>query len=256
VKKGIYFFLLPWLTAGFILTAGFYFATFKFYFLAAALAVLFFQQALLLAGMFFSGFDIFFSCLRGHDLAKDGNYFLRFDDGPHPVFTIKILDLLKRYGIRAVFCVNGNLADRYPDIIKRIFNEHHLLVNHTYSHPYRLVFLSRRALKNEIEKTSAVLQRITGKIPRFFAPPMGHRTPKMKEITGQLGMQVLMWDINSRDTREKNTDKILKNVLKKARQRSLLLFHDGILPFTRADRNNTITAVEKIINHYREQQWI
>src|SRR4051812_510389 len=59
---------------------------------------------------------------------------LTFDDGPDPVTTPRILDLLRANGVKATFCVIGTLAHDHPDLVRRIAAEGHTLCNHSWRH--------------------------------------------------------------------------------------------------------------------------
>jgi len=77
---------------------------------------------------------------------------LTFDDGPDPVDTPKLLDLLREKGVKATFFVVGKRADQYPEIVHRAWAEGHLVANHTWSHYSLFCFLMPRRLRDEIER--------------------------------------------------------------------------------------------------------
>ena len=85
---------------------------------------------------------------------------LTFDDGPHPVYTEQILDGLKKRNVKSTFFILGEQAELYPDIVKRMGKEGHLIGNHTYSH---LQYSSSRELEfgQELVKTNEILKDIT-----------------------------------------------------------------------------------------------
>ena len=86
---------------------------------------------------------------------------LTFDDGPHPVYTEQLLDGLKKRNVKSTFFILGEQAELYPDIVKRMRKEGHLIGNHTYSH---LQYSSSRELEfgQELVKTNEILKDITG----------------------------------------------------------------------------------------------
>src|SRR5690606_16810957 len=83
---------------------------------------------------------------------------LTFDDGPHPVNTPQVLDILKEYGVKGTFFVTGNNAERYPALIKRIVDEGHTLGNHTFGHP-DLAKLSEADVLNELARTQRAVDK-------------------------------------------------------------------------------------------------
>lgn len=91
---------------------------------------------------------------------KFGPYLTPADDGPHPVYTEQILDGLKKRNVKSTFFILGEQAELYPDIVKRMGKEGHLIGNHTYSH---LQYSSSRELEfgQELVKTNEILKDIT-----------------------------------------------------------------------------------------------
>ncbi len=95
---------------------------------------------------------------------------ITFDDGPHPVYTLKLLDGLAQRNVKATFFIIGESAERYPEVIKRIYAEGHLIGNHTYSHVQLTCISSTRAIE-EIRKTNDIVASITGETVRYIRPP-------------------------------------------------------------------------------------
>ena len=93
---------------------------------------------------------------------------LTFDDGPDPVYTPRLLDLLREKDVKATFFVVGKRADQYPEIVRRACAEGHLVGNHTWSHYPLFCFLMPRRLRAEIERGSDSVRRSCGFSPRFF----------------------------------------------------------------------------------------
>ena len=89
---------------------------------------------------------------------------LTFDDGPDPDYTEELLDGLKERNVKATFFLLGKQAEQYPEMVKRIHEEGHLIGNHSYSH-VNLATLSATDAENQIRKTNEVIFKITGKYP-------------------------------------------------------------------------------------------
>jgi len=102
---------------------------------------------------------------------------LTFDDGPDPVYTPKLLDLLREKDVKATFFVVGKRADQYPEIVGRAWAEGHLVANHTWSHDPLFCFLMPHRLWAEIERGTESVRRRCGSRPRFFRSPVGLRHP-------------------------------------------------------------------------------
>lgn len=133
-----------------------------------------------------------------------GQFVLTFDDGPNPKVTPKILDTLKEHKIQgAVFFVTGANAQRYPDLLKRIVAEGHVLGNHTWSHP-DLTKVSQATVLSELKKTDAAVDKVLGyDYPlKLVRPPYGATN---KSVLGTLhdkyGGKSVVWQVDSLDWR-------------------------------------------------------
>jgi peptidoglycan/xylan/chitin deacetylase (PgdA/CDA1 family) len=95
---------------------------------------------------------------------------LTFDDGPHPDYTPRILDILDQHQVKAIFFVVGQEVDHNATIVEEIHQRGHLLGNHTYSHR-NVTTIPRETLLEELAATDALIENITGYNPAFFRPP-------------------------------------------------------------------------------------
>lgn len=136
---------------------------------------------------------------------------LTFDDGPHPNTTPHILDILKQRHIKAAFFVLGIQANKYPDIIKRMHEEGHIIGNHTYGHK-NLTTLKPAQIKKEIENTNNLIEKITGERPIFLRPPYGAVNKKVTDMIKELDMSMVLWTVDTRDWHSKNEKSVLKEV--------------------------------------------
>ena len=166
---------------------------------------------------------------------------LSFDDGPHPSFTPKILNLLQKYGIKATFFMIGCNVENYPAVAKRVASEGHEIGNHTYSHPH-MRQLSLSSLLEEVRKTEDILQKNGIKKPRLFRPPEGFRSEEQVQALEKEGYQTIIWSLDTRDWEGKAASDIISVVLHGVRGGDVLLFHD----YT-SRSNTTITALEQLI---------
>ncbi|EKD82177.1 MAG: chitin deacetylase, partial [uncultured bacterium] len=105
-------------------------------------------------------------------LADTRKIVLTFDDGPHPRTTPKVLEILRQRNIKAIFFVLGLQAAKYPALVKQIHDEGHLIGNHSYSHK-NLAQLSEEGLRGELNRTSRLIESITGSKPAYLRPPYG-----------------------------------------------------------------------------------
>ena len=147
---------------------------------------------------------------------------ITFDDGPHPKYTEKLLEGLKDRNVKATFFIIGENAALYPDIVKKISEDGHLIGNHTYSH----VNLSCISIDNailEITKTNDLIKQYTGITPKYIRPPYGLYSNSLKKETN---LTPILWTIDPRDWSVLNTDSVVKHVLKRAKDGDIILLHD------------------------------
>ncbi|MDA8336418.1 MAG: polysaccharide deacetylase family protein [Peptococcaceae bacterium] len=159
-----------------------------------------------------------------------GGVALTFDDGPDPVYTPQVLDVLQTYGARACFFVLGEKASRYPDLVDRLLAEGHEVANHGYTHrPYW--FLGPGGTLREVEQGSRVIEQVTGRRPRLFRPPWGIFNACTLWPRYLLGQRVVLWSFMSQDWWQKQSpEDIARLVLRRIRDGSILIFHDSAGP--------------------------
>ncbi|HEX4046982.1 MAG TPA: polysaccharide deacetylase family protein [Elusimicrobiota bacterium] len=176
---------------------------------------------------------------------------LTFDDGPSVPYTGQVLDILSKNHIHATFFLCGANAERYPDLVRRIQAEGHEIGNHTYSHPW-LYLMERGKIAAEIDRTQDILQRITGRRPRYFRPPYGVRWFSLWPILAERGLTMVMWSIRGYDGRY-GADGIARTTLDQLQPGGIILLHDGFETHkpSEVDRSNTVRALPAIISGIR-----
>jgi peptidoglycan/xylan/chitin deacetylase (PgdA/CDA1 family) len=151
---------------------------------------------------------------------------LTFDDGPHPIHTPRLLDILKQYGVRATFFVVGKNVERYPDIAQRIVSEGHQIGNHTMTHP-NLVKLKRKRFDSEIKEVSTLIEAYTGVRPTAIRPPYGSLDPKVEAILRNLyGLNIILWSVDPQDWKKPGVVEVSRRLIEGARPGAILLAHD------------------------------
>lgn len=152
---------------------------------------------------------------------------LTFDDGPDLVHTPKVLDVLSAYGVSALFFCVGNKAELYPDIVKRMVDEGHVLGNHSYSHSNGFPVLGRKHMRSDLKYCTDILERISGKRITFFRPPFGVINPTIGSLVREFGFQTIGWSIRSLDTMSCSRARILSRVMKRVHPGAIVLLHDN-----------------------------
>jgi len=145
--------------------------------------------------------------------------FLSFDDGPDPETTPVLIEILKKYGIKAMFFCDGRAAEKYPELIEQIKSECHLLGNHGYNHLNGWTTSAKRYI-NDINQAAEFTSSA------LFRPPYGrigfrqYRKLKRK-------FKIIFWDIMPYDfDMSFGPEKVLKVLQKKVRSGSIIVFHD------------------------------
>ena len=160
--------------------------------------------------------------------------YLTFDDGPDPVSTPQLLDILKTYNIKAVFFCDGRAAERFPDLITQIRKEGHLIGNHGYSHfdgwhtdPDKYI--------NDVIRAS---EFTSGKI---FRPPYGRLSNKQKKLLKPY--KIVFWDIMAYDFDATfGSAKSLSVLKKRIRPGSIIVLHDKASSCANVIINEFITS--------------
>jgi peptidoglycan-N-acetylglucosamine deacetylase len=158
--------------------------------------------------------------------SNEKKIYLTFDDGPVPIITPWVLDVLKKENITATFfCVGENIVS-HPEIYQRIINEGHTVGNHTYNHLNGWNTHGNEYIRNVL-KCAEVMKKEKSTTIKLFRPPYGRAK---KSQMAQLATQytIVLWDVLSGDY-DKNTspEQCLKNVTDHVRNGSIIVFHDS-----------------------------
>ncbi len=166
---------------------------------------------------------------------------LTFDDGPHPYYTEQLLKGLNERNAKATFFITGKNVEAYPEIVKKIHDNGHLIGNHTYNHT-QLTSKNRESFKQEIIKTNEVIREVTGEDTIYIRPPYGSWN---KEFEKELNMFPVLWTIDPLDWCSSDVSCIVKNVCAKVEENDIILMHDQY--------KTTVTAALKIVDKLTEE---
>ncbi|MGC3994943.1 MAG: polysaccharide deacetylase family protein [Propionicimonas sp.] len=179
----------------------------------------------------------------GHpDCSKLKCVALTMDDGP-VANTSKVLDLLRKKKVHATFFVLGQNARLHPGLVRRMLAEGHAVGNHSWNHP-QFWKMSRAAIARQLDRTDALLKRITGKKPRLVRPPYGEVDARVRRIATAGGQSLVLWDVDPDDWRDHDADLVVRRVLHHARRGSIILTHD-VWPTTRHAYARIIDGLEE-----------
>lgn len=152
---------------------------------------------------------------------------LTFDDGPDPVITPRVLDLLDAAGMRATFFVIGRRARAHPDIVAEIARRGHRVENHTDTHPHLFACYPAGLLRREIERAQGSIAAAAGRRPRLFRAPAGLRNPLLDWVLHTSGLRLVSWTRRGFDAVEKSPAAIARRLLAGLAPGDILLLHDG-----------------------------
>ena len=157
---------------------------------------------------------------------------LTFDDGPNASSTPILLDGLKERKVRATFFLIGENVekDENEKIVKRMYEEGHLIGNHTYTH-CNLSKLETGEAKKELEQTDTVIEKITGKQPVFVRAPYGELPVDSEQDLNRI---YIGWTVDPLDWATENVDEIVNKVVTETEENDIILLHDCYLSSVKA----------------------
>ncbi|WP_020385574.1 polysaccharide deacetylase family protein [Kribbella catacumbae] len=164
--------------------------------------------------------------------------FFSFDDGPDPVWTPKILQVLAKYGAHATFFELGKMQAAHPGLREQILAAGNTIGSHSITHP-QLTALPAKNRRHEI---------FDGPKSKCFRPPYGASNPKVRADIKAAGMVQVLWDVDPRDWARPGTQAIVNNIMTHAHRRNIILMHDG-----GGDRTQTVAALDKALRLLKAQ---
>jgi peptidoglycan-N-acetylglucosamine deacetylase len=166
---------------------------------------------------------------------------LTIDDGPHPLWTPKVLALLDRYHVQATFCLIGNQVMGHGGVARSVVAAGHHLANHSQNHLAALSHLPPDRIRVEIDQAQDKIYATTGYAPHLFRPPGGGTSHELEEQVARAGLIPFDWSEDPRDWSRPGTPAITERMLA-ARPGQILLCHDG-----GGDRSQTYEALQAVI---------
>lgn len=152
---------------------------------------------------------------------------LTFDDGPHPVHTRAVLDVLDAFGAKATFFVLGVKAERHRDVVREIASRGHAIGVHGFTHDALLMMRSERRIRADLERTMALVEEETGERPRYLRPPLGFTSPRIAAVCGVLGLELVGYSARAYDGLETSFDRLVLRVAPKIKDGVVVLMHDS-----------------------------
>ncbi|NUS16172.1 MAG: polysaccharide deacetylase family protein [Streptomyces sp.] len=176
---------------------------------------------------------------------------ITIDDGPDPVWTPRVLDVLKRHHVHATFCMIGPQARAYPQLVRRVVAEGHRLCDHTVSHDETMDHKPFAYQQKEILDALAMIEQASGNAPvHYYRAPGGAFTPASRELAAQHGMRPLGWNVDTKDFTRPGAGVIVATVKSEIHNGPTILFHDG-----GGDRSQTVAALDQSLTWLAQQHY-
>jgi len=177
-------------------------------------------------GSFHIGWNYHLESLLSNLDTKKQQVAITFDDGPHPEFTQKVLELLHQYNAKATFFCIGKNIEKHPKLLKKIIADGHTVGNHTFSHTNNFGFLSTLKVIDELHRTNAIIKEISGFQSKLYRPAFGVTNPRIKKALRQTKLLSIGWNQRSLDTTSLSEEKILKRITTNHKKGDVILLHD------------------------------
>lgn len=170
---------------------------------------------------------------------------LTFDDGPYPIETPLLLDVLRELKVPATFFLIGHDTDQFPGLAKRIEAEGHEIANHTQTHPYGFDKLAPSEVTTELADGANTLERYVRDpaIRTMMRPPHGRFTESTVATAQRDGYHVILWNDDPGDWRSVPPGAIEDHMRENATAPDIVLLHSG--------RLNTVQALPAIVARFR-----
>ena len=152
---------------------------------------------------------------------------LTFDDGPDPLTTPALLDVLERHGAVATFFVTGSRVGRHPELAREIVARGHTVGNHSFRHDLLGAFRSTRTLAEEISATQRELKQL-GIEPLAYRPPMGITSPRLRRAIPAAGLMVVNFSCRAWDGGNRRIGKLAARILRRVRPEDIVLLHETL----------------------------
>jgi peptidoglycan-N-acetylglucosamine deacetylase len=166
---------------------------------------------------------------------------LTIDDGPHPLYTPMVLEVLQRYGVQATFSMIGVNVQRYPQVARQVVAAGHTICNHSMWHPIPFTTLTPAEIDAEVAGAMNQIWDATGTVPNLFRAPGGEWSPPVFQALSPYGLAPIDWDVDPRDWTLPGVAHI-EEVLDTGKGGDILLCHDG-----GGNRSETVSALNAVI---------
>lgn len=164
---------------------------------------------------------------------------LTFDCAWENSDTMRLIDILDKYDVKATFFVTGDWCERYPDDVLSLYEKGHAIENHSNAHPH-VQTISKDKLISDTLKCDEIIESVTGVRPTLYRAPYGEFSDSMlKVFETDLPHKVIQWTADSRDWQGREAHDMAHTIITNTQSGGILLFHN--------DTINTPEALEIIL---------
>ncbi|MBC2869655.1 polysaccharide deacetylase family protein [Streptomyces mexicanus] len=174
---------------------------------------------------------------------------ITIDDGPDPVWTPQVLQVLRDNGVKATFCMVGPQAQAHPDLVKAVVAAGHRLCDHSVSHDTGMDHKAQSYQSQQITDAERMITEASGGVrPVYYRAPGGAFTPYSRALAASHGMRPLGWNVDSKDFERPGTAAIVATVQQEISNGPTILFHDA-----GGDRSQTVAALRQVLPWLKQQ---
>ncbi|MER5549628.1 polysaccharide deacetylase family protein [Streptomyces sp. NPDC002589] len=174
---------------------------------------------------------------------------ITIDDGPNPVWTPQVLQILRENGVKATFCMIGPQAQAHPDLVRQVVAAGHRLCDHTVSHDTTMDKKSQAYQSQQIMEAEEQITKASGGVkPMYYRAPGGAFTPYSRQLAASHGMRPLGWNVDSKDFARPGSAAIVSTVKRELSNGPTILFHDA-----GGDRSQTVAALRTLLPWLKQQ---
>ncbi|MBX7245242.1 MAG: polysaccharide deacetylase family protein, partial [Candidatus Sumerlaeaceae bacterium] len=168
---------------------------------------------------------------------------LTFDDGPHPAYTPRFIELLKSKNAKATFFLIGDNVKKNPEIAKSLVDNGFEVGNHSWTHPI-LSKLTPAKAQDELSRTSDAIKEATGVLPTLMRPPYGSANKMVQDLCDSMKMKIICWNIDTNDWKKGSVaEAMTKLIMKNTHDGTIILMHDR--------QESTYKTTEAVIDQLR-----
>lgn len=156
--------------------------------------------------------------------------------------TQEIMTICESYNVKATFFLVGFWIEKYPDMVKEIYNRGFEIGIHSNTHP-DMTKLSRQKVKEELTTNLELIENLTGFRPRLFRPPYGYYNNTLIDVCEELKLSCIEWSVDSLDWKGLSATELSNRVVSKSKNGSIVLFHNN--------SDNIITGLKMVLEYFK-----